>query len=195
MGKAYFKEWVGKSYKPGGLMILSESAYSWRNAGALVDPSSNHPSISVRDNIERNDGARYFTLLNQALCGSHTPTPSEKSKIWERCLYTIYVQRSVGEGPRVRPLQSDWASAGEPFLNLLNKHRPSKLIVTGKTMWQKMPECQVRLLDNLQAYELTKGELVWCLALPHPARAFSPTRECESVKYFLNAEFPPKKIN
>jgi hypothetical protein len=92
--------------------------------------------------------------------------------MWDDYAYTIYVQRTVGQGPRKRPSPIQCEDAAQHFLRLLKQIRPLKVIVTGMDMWvHHMPYTSVQRNDCLQAYELADGTLVWCLALPHPSNS------------------------
>lgn len=51
-----------------------------------------------------------------------------------------------------------------------------KDIVTGKDVWNVMPECSVGLIDDIQAYNLKHGTWVWCLASPIPRIALTAFR-------------------
>lgn len=121
------------------------------------------------------------------------PTAEQMCQVWDEYSYTVFVQESVGQGAGTRPTLEHWQKAGPLFLSLLEKIRPLKIIVTGKDMWGKMLECYARLLDDLQAYRLSNGELVWCLALPHPANrreGFNWERIGESIHLFSATNFP-----
>ena len=61
-----------------------------------------------------------------------------------------------------------YREAQQPFLRLINKHRPGRILVLGIEAWDKMPDTDIHLARDVQAYRLTDGSLAWCLALGHP---------------------------
>ena len=193
MGKPYYKCWKGKEYNNSKLLILSESAYSWLDEGRVVEPSPTHPKKSLLHWIEHLPKQRYFTGMSRALCGTKTPTLKETKQAWNECAYTIFVQKTVGIGAGKRPTREQFREAGSHFLRLIENIRPSKVIVTGKDMWNHMPETSVWRGDNLKAYRLSTGNLVWCLALPHPSNrreGFKWEKISESISQFRSAKLP-----
>ena len=194
MSNAYFTPWEGPAFAETNTLILSESAYDWTDEeGTSYTPQSSHPEDSIAWSISHFGENRYFTAMNRALSGEADPSPDAMRAAWDRHAYTIFVQRSVGEGAGVRPSKELWDEAGPHFLALLEQLQPQKVIITGKDMWQKMPECSVRLLDDLQAYRISGGRLVWCLAIPHPANrveGFPWEKVAESIQVFEVTSFP-----
>ena len=194
MNERYFQPWVGKNYPASRILLLSESTYDWLNdEGEVATPQSTHPGDSLLWNVEHFGRNRYFTQMNRSLCGKHTPSVGEMMEVWQDLAYTIFVQDSVGFGSGVRPAGTHWQQAGPHFLNLLEELRPTKVIVTGKEMWDRMPDCSVRLVDDIQAYKLKDNSLIWCLALPHPAnrtQGFSWEAISASISLFRAAIFP-----
>lgn len=191
---SYFEPWVGSRYEANRVLLLSESTYKWlAEDGEILTPQPDHPKGSVEWNIEHFGKNRYFTSMNRALCMAAQPTVADMRTAWEDYAYSIYVQEPVGLGAGVRPTKEHWQGAGSHFRTLLEELRPLKVLVTGKDMWDVMPECDVRLLDDLQAYRLADGSLTWCLALPHPANrraGFKWDAIGESIKVFKAAKFP-----
>jgi hypothetical protein len=193
MSEPYFKPWIGEKYSTTKLLILSESAYSWRgDGGKVVTPSPSHPKTSLLWWIEHFGKRGYFTSMSRALCGSATPTPREIKQAWNEYAFTIFVQGSVGLGAGRRPSPKQFEDAGPRFLALIEKIRPLKVIVTGKTLWNNMPRTSVKR-RALGAYTLSDGTLVWCLALPHPANrqvGFDWEKVSQSVRRFRSDAFP-----
>jgi len=170
MREIFFEPRLGENWEENRVLILSESAYDWIGSeGEGRTPQPSHPSGSVDHSIENFGETRYFTLMSRALCRSELPTAEQVREAWDRCAYTIFIQETVGLGAGTRPSSEQWRAAGDPFLLLLEKLQPSKVVVTGKDMWSNMPKCSAHLSGDLQAYKLRDGRLVWCLAVPHPA--------------------------
>lgn len=72
--RPYFKPWIGEKYSTTKLLILSESAYDWRDdEGELRTPLCTHPKASLLWSIKNFREVRYFTQMNRALCGSEIP--------------------------------------------------------------------------------------------------------------------------
>jgi len=188
----YFKPWKGKKFSTTKLLILSESAYNWRDNGKLYTPPPEHPRRSLLWNIRNFGEVQYFTQMNRALCGSKSPTIEEMLTAWNEYAYTIYVQGTVGFGARSRPTAKQFRDAGPHFLKLIEKTRPLKVIVTGTTLWNRMPPPSVHRRGRM-AYRLSDGTLVWCLAIPHPANrtsGFSWTKLRKRIRRFRSARLP-----
>ena len=179
------------------LLILSESTYDWTgDDGESYTPQSTHASDGIPWQIEHfsPDGG-YFTALIRSICGEKTPSRERMYEVVNDYAYTPYVQSSVGYGPGVRPTARQWEEAKPHFLNLIERIRPQKVIITGIEMWKEMPECYAKLVDDLQAYRLIDGAFVWCLALPHPAsrtagKGFAWQSVASSIKLFRETALP-----
>jgi hypothetical protein len=168
----YFEPYIGSHFSDTRLMVLSESAYDWKEGKKLITPPPAHPTRSLEHamaNIET--CATYFVSMSRALCGARKPTKAEMKAAWGQCAYTIFVQSTVGAGARKRPTGRQFKDAGPPFLSVLERLRPGKVIVTGIQLWKSMPNTAVQLGNDLQAYKLGDGTLVWCLAVPHPSNS------------------------
>jgi hypothetical protein len=173
LSKPFFKPWCGKNYENTKILILSESAYSWEENGKVWHPSPSHPTKSLLHWINHFEKRTYYRSLSQALCNSEKPTIEQALNEWNNVAYTIFVQSTVGIGARKRPSSAQWKEAKQHFLNLIERISPKKVIVTGLDMWNKhMPGCNgPHRTDYIQAYKLTDGSLVWCLAIPHPSNS------------------------
>jgi hypothetical protein len=170
--KPYFKPYIGSRYSTTKLMILSESAYDWLEGRKQVTPPPTHPRQSLLWAIATFSQRRgYFVGMSRAICGTRIPTHKEMKAAWSEYAYTIFVQGTVGQGARRRPTAKQFRDAGPPFFSVLEKLRPRKVIVTGTDLWKSMPNTSVQFRDDLQAYGLADGTLVWCLAFPHPSNS------------------------
>ncbi len=194
MNETYFKPWEGKKFRTTKLLILSESAYGWRDDdGKLHEPPRSHPKDSLLWSFgDSGKKPRYFPSMTRALCGSKSPTAKEMLTAWNDYAYTIYVQGTVGFGAGSRPTKEQFRDAGSHFLKLIERARPLKVIVTGVTLWNKMPPTSVHR-RGLKAYRLSDGTLVWCLAIPHPANrtvGFSWAKVGKRIRRFRSARLP-----
>jgi hypothetical protein len=194
MAERYFQPWIGQRFSQSRTLLISESAYDWPgDDGNVYTPQPTHPKESMEWNIDHFGKNRYFSQINRVLCTKLSPTREEMQNAWQELVYMIYVQKSVGVGPSVRPKAAHWSDAGPHLMTLLEDLRPLKVIITGKDAWNRMPDCSARLLDDIQAYRVKDGILVWCLALPHPANrneGFAWKPIAESVKWFRATQFP-----
>lgn len=193
----YFRPWKGSNYESTRLLILSESAYSWRENGKRVDPGPSHPTFQILRSMEnfgkqKDQIAKYYKAMSRALCNKEDPTYDELFRAWSDWAYSIFVQSTVGLGPENRPTNEQFIDAKPYFRSLLERIRPNKIVVTGKTMWNQMPDCDgLRLCDDLQAYKLSDGALVWCLALPHPSRGIFQWKWAgEYIRTFRSIKLP-----
>ncbi len=193
MSAPYFKPWRGKKFSISRLLILSESAYGWRDDDRKVrTPLRTAAMTSLLWSIRHFREVKYFTLMTRALCGSESPTLVQRRKAWNEYAYNIYVQGTVGFGARSRPKRKQFRDAGPHFLTLIEKIRPLKIIVTGTTLWNNMPPASVHRRGR-KAYMLKDGSLVWCLAVPHPANrtvGFDWKRVRKSILRFRSAKLP-----
>jgi hypothetical protein len=190
----YFKPWKGKNYRATKFLILSESAYSWPSEdGKVHTPRRSHPKDSVLWSFEASGKVpQYFTRMSWALCGTKTPTPRQRKEAWNDYAFTIFVQRSVGLSAASKHTRKQFEDAGPHFLALIEKIRPLKVIVTGKDLWNGMPDTAVTRRGR-GAYRLSDGTLVWCLAVPHPANrteGFNWKRVSKSILRFRSAKLP-----
>jgi len=165
-GTPYYQPWLGTAYKEGGLLVMSESAYYWKDG----HPRPSHPTKhTVEHSAFQNFANRKFrfaTALTRALCKEEWPTLETIRKAWNQIAYSIYVQRPL-PATNSRPTEKDFIDSGRSFLKLLNLYKPSRVVITGYEAWEQMPHTQVVIHDYKQAYRLENGALAWCLAVPH----------------------------
>jgi hypothetical protein len=171
----FYNPWVGAAYERGaGLLIMSESAYAWGGDDPGC-PGPDHPTDNTVDywcfeRLFRDHGqeARYAASLTRALCNNKYPDLSEIQSAWNKIAYSIYVQRPMAN-LRERPSTADFADSHDAFLDLIEKLRPSRVIITSFTTWNNMPKRQVAPTEFWQAYRMNDDSLVWCMKVPHPA--------------------------
>jgi hypothetical protein len=198
VAEVFFKPRIGKNYEATKVLILSESAYSWRNgSGKPVDPGPSHPTENLEYwGIKHFGKQAYYKAMGRALCGKKTPSRDELKRAWDEYAYTIFVQGTAGPSAKSRPSKKQWEQAEPCFRSLIEKIRPLKVIVTGKTMWNGHMVCNgPHLCDDVQAYKLSDGTLVWCLAVPHPANrkkgeGFKWEWVGKNIRAFRSIDFP-----
>lgn len=188
---------IGPGYPNSRLLVVSESAYSWTEDGGpeLIHPGPDHPSKTIEYAIAEFDnrlGDGFLRRATQALAGKRSPSLKERHAAWDVCAYTIYVQDTVGDGPRQRPTIKMFQAAQNVFLQLINRLEPRLIVIFGLDAWAQFPESQVHLVRDLQAYRLSSGQLSWCLALEHPAslKWIGWKNANEAIKLFQTIAFP-----
>jgi hypothetical protein len=193
--KNFYEPFVGRNYRKNeSLLLLSESAYAWEDGS----PGPEHPRLNtveywIYDRFE-NHGTegRYAVAITRALCGERNPSLERRKEEWEKVAYSIYIQRPL-DGVKARPRRSDFKQANEAFLGLIERLRPGRVFITSITAWNNMPDTQVQKDDFVQAYRLADGQLVWCMAVPHPrASIFGSGWEnmADRIKTFRAMQLP-----
>lgn len=182
--------WIGENYDSTRLLLLGESAYSWHEEnGDLRHPSLRHSIDLVEDVLHDFASAPAFIrMLSRALANEVDPSAELLRAVWQKVAFTNYVTGTVGEGPRQRPSPEMWNGAKEALPGLLAELRPRRAVVLGKTMWSKMPECEVRITDDVQGYRLPDGSLALCWALNHPSRGLSWRQLAAVVQFACERE-------
>jgi hypothetical protein len=198
MQEPYFVPWLGTNYSKHRTVILSESTYDWKEGRKWCTPQPDHPGWSVERIIHEWDHARYFLRLTEALCEARKPTQEQREARWNDFAYSIYVQKSVGNGVKSRPKKAHWDAARVLFPGQIGEihPKPRKLIITGLQAWRNMQEAQIQLTPEIQAYDFG-DELLWCLAVPHPANhakggGFRFKEVGMSIRVFMETSFPLK---
>lgn len=195
MTQESFLPWVGEYYDKIKLLLLGESAYSWQDENdQWRHPTPNHPMEMVKevlDDFENANDMRFMKTLSRGLAGEEKPSKERLHYAWQRVAFTNYVGGTVGEGPRERPTSAMWKAAEAAFdSDILNKLRPQRIIVLGKTMWSKMPDTDVYMTDDVQSYQLKDGSVAVCWALHHPSARLSWTRLADTIYFALGGELP-----
>lgn len=165
MAQESSRPWVGKHYDETKLLLLADP-----------DNLSDHPTEMVRkvlDGIKGASNMSFMKKLSQGLAGDKDPRKERLHHVWHRVAFTYY----VGE------TKSDFCS------NILNKLRPRRIIVLGKSMWShEMPDA-VHMTDDVQGYSLEDGSVAVCFALDHPAK-LTWTRLADTIHFALGRELP-----
>jgi hypothetical protein len=202
----FYNPYVGENFvrgsldRPGGLLILSESAYGWEEGGGGL-PDADHPlnnTVGLWALSDRFDNpgkkARYVVWLTRALCRKKNPTQEERAVAWSNIAYSIYVQRRM-ESLSERPTLSDFENSGDAFLKIIEDLRPSKVLITSISSWCNMPFTQMDhptdRTGKYGAYMLSDQSLVWCLGVPHQrARRMGWERLAQCIADFCQEELP-----
>jgi hypothetical protein len=179
--------WKGRHYDVTRLLLLGESSYSWHENGKLRHPSPHHSSDIVKwviDDFEGHLGNMPFMItLSRALANEQCPSRDRLRFVWSRVAFANYVTDSVGVGARIPPSAEMWKKAEREFPALLDRLAPSRVIVLGKRMWERMPPTDIEITKEVQGYRLVSGRTAMCWALKHPARGLS-WRELAAIVHF-----------
>jgi hypothetical protein len=168
-----FKPWKGCRYDDTRLLLLGESAYSWKEHGGLKHPPIDHCCKLVQWVVDDFRGCasngRFMATLSRALTNEVSPPRKTLRFVWNRVAFTNYVPGTVGCGPRIRPNNDAWKKAADALPKLLDQLQPRCVIVLGKGMWDRMPETHIWFTNEVQGYRLSTGNVAMCWAVKHPA--------------------------
>ena len=143
-----FDPWVGSRYRCGGrfgvrLLVLDESHYGKRDE---IRTTLTSDVVQTWGQTKR---MQFFTIVSKVLLGLDQNVPlddSSRSSIWEDVAFYSYVQVLL-DGPRERPTDEMWASAGRPFLGVLKELEPDAILVLGNELNDRLP---TNLLGQVQ---------------------------------------------
>lgn len=180
--------WRGSDYDKHRLMMLGESAYSWVLNGETFEPSESHAREIVEGAIAGSHTSRFMTMVTRGLAETENPSAEEKAAAWAKVVFRNYIDGTVGVGPGVRPSQEQWNAAALRFRGVLDDFSPQNVIVLGKVMWGRMPEPDVYLTDDVQAYQLKDKTFSVCWAVQHPARGLSQHRLTQLIAFASRRE-------
>ena len=188
------KPWIGEHYDETGLLLLGQSAWSWRDEkNKLQHPTPNLPTIMVKevlDDFSRSaDDMRFMKMLSQGLAGEKEPSKERLHHVWHLVAFTNYIGGTTGEGPGTPPTRAMWEAAKRAFHpDILNKLRPRRIIVLGKDMWSKMPNTEVYINKDVQGYLLEDRSVAVCWALP--SQGLGWTQLANTIRCAVGRELP-----
>ena len=207
-----FRPWIGEGYGKGNelglparLLILGESHYKWEGMPKLLKKNTEAVVQNYLD-LDKGWGGRFFTKVVRTILGPDTAI-EQKHPFFNSIAFCNYVQRIVGEGPRISPTPEMWKEAPAPFRATLECLRPTHIVALGTTrlwpnmpgddgFWMDPPEALVSWLQrhgdgswrpkkNLGCYRHSEGASI-VLAIHHPSsRGFQPGAWNPAVKRFL----------
>ena len=186
--------WKGPHFASTRLLLLGESAYSWRNdRGEVVHPSAQHPTEQVRGIIAKFDDPDqpFMQALSRALTNEKAPQRDRLGFVWDRVAFANFVPGTVGvrgETDNTRPGRNDWERGRSEFPALLEEVKPLRMIQFGTVAWSELPSADVGEGLGAHAFRLSTGELCWCQAFAHPAHGGVSWRTLASAIYFTFAD-------
>lgn len=135
--------WVGEKYEnPVNLLhktlVIGESNYTEPGKFNTVLVKNCVLNDLSTDLTERDTTGfcRFSTKLRRTIFGrDETIGPNN---FWQDVAYYNFVQKLVGDKPRVRPTQKMWEESVPLFEEVVSKLEPSKVFVLGKANWQNL---------------------------------------------------------
>ena len=149
-----FQPWRGDGYGqpnslglPKRLLVLGESHYgdaaretiTQEVVGQVFDPN-----IPYR--------YRFFTNLFNALCGKREATHRALEEFCHAIAFYNFIQDMLEKGARPTALQ--WEQSKEPFLECLDRLKPSHVVACGFTLWDNTPHKNYSCLSEGVAEEI-----------------------------------------
>ena len=190
---------IGDNYEQGfnghRLLVLGESHYDeWGGEKNQLENESFFTRECIQEVLNRVGGASFWKTLEQALL-NETRTNGWAANgghsLWDKLSFYNFVQSPVPGGPGARPKWTCFEESRKPFRAVLEQLRPDRILVCGKGLWKQMQETTQEgdyLHDDVQAYRLTDGTKVWCLATVHPSSGrYSWKRLYPLIMAFLDA--------
>jgi hypothetical protein len=192
MGTLSVKPYIGPHFASTRLLLLGESAYSWKNnKGEIEHPSADHPTEQVNGIIAKFDDPvqPFMQTLSRALANDFTPSPERLMYVWSRVAFANFVPGTVGifgETDTLRPSPQDWERGKSEFYALLEEVKPLRMMVLGLEAWENLPGAYLGEERGAMAFRLSTGELCWCLPLRHPSAKNCPTtwKQLAAAIYF-----------
>jgi hypothetical protein len=130
----HFLPWIGDSFDEQShrLLVLGESHYDseWKD-------SADYTQRLVQDRCR----VRFLTRIARVVAWGE-PTDGTDA-VWRRIAFYNYIQSLVGDDARIPPSERQWDAAREPFLRVVEKLRPSRVMVLGISpgrLWDHVKE-------------------------------------------------------
>lgn len=134
-----FKPWIGKDYGKrsiwgGPLLLIGESHYDWKDR---TTPYCGVTRFCVRRTIAGEKGSKFYGNVLKLFRSALEPLSNKdfgNKDFWDSVAFYNYVQSML---PGIRsPLPSGmWEMSEEPFLEVIEKLRPSRMLVMGSEVW------------------------------------------------------------
>lgn len=170
----HFAPWIGHEYGKSSrwglkLLILGESHY-------VGKPEHNTPRLTrivVQGQMDGTRRNRFFTKIVGTLTGDSPVSLQARQDFWNSVAYYNYVQEPIADGPRKRPLPEHWSGAHAPFLSVLSRLKPDRVLVFGFALWENLPapmktHTDDQILKPLYLYSTGSGHVAIAGRLAHP---------------------------
>jgi hypothetical protein len=158
MKNVIFYPWVGKNYSTTGfagkkILVLGESCYCddmhCKECGDLKKPEfiqcgRNFTKDVVKKFIDHKSGkgdssVPSYTRFTNVLHGEQVSLET-LTTFWNSVVFYNYSQK-VLENSRRSPTKEDFAKSEPAFFEVLKKYKPDLIIVWGKRLWDRLPDC------------------------------------------------------
>jgi hypothetical protein len=146
-----FLPFVGEQYTGGyqgqlKLLLLGESHYfpaKDRDKVHDVIFATQYTRSFIADCCEPLDGMPhckndYSGRLNRLVANQIAPTLKQIEAGWESVAYCNFIPHFVGEGASAKKRAIDWDCGEEWLPNELNKLEPDRILVLGKSVWNRL---------------------------------------------------------
>jgi uracil-DNA glycosylase len=126
--------WIGENYfnEKQKILILGMSTY-YKDAPSKKDCIND--LVKSICNGDRRRGTVYWTKIENLLINKK----ENPEKFWNRISYYSYIQE-IMDRPKQKTPEEYWENAKEPFIEILKKLMPDKVIVMGYELFQNLPD-------------------------------------------------------
>ncbi len=172
-----YKPWVGKFYNnrnnPLGtkLLILGESHWGMDEIEDGEWDVQNITKLIIKRQISGEKRIRFLTSIFR-ICKKQFGNLSEED-FWNSVVLYNYIQvKGNINKPGDRPTSEQWEASIKPFINVIRKFTPNKMLVLGKQLWFKLPNANGcdGPFEFTWYYEFTSGKKCLATYIYHPSR-------------------------
>lgn len=194
MEHVFFKPWVGKNYKTGGIfgkkiLVLGESHYcgGCDQCGLKYSPKCDDLNTEgvVKFYLEGNTNKRTATFrkFERSLVNEETSL-GRSNEIWNSLAFFNFLQVAMTDA-RIAGTPEDYDEGRIAFLEVLEELQPDLIIVWGTTrLWNNLPgkengwvDGEEFVVDNWSVpngyYLLKSGKKTRVIAVYHPSTGYS----------------------
>ena len=144
MKEPYFEPWIGQNYESGEpnshkkLWILTESHYT----DVEIEVTEKFTQI-IMDNYLKGkyEGDKlniWDNIINAFYLLGRRSTFEERKAFWHSVMWSNFIQAQ--ELPfKSRPTPEMWQEAKDPFLAVMNRHKPQRILCVGYEVWDHLP--------------------------------------------------------
>ena len=193
-----FEPWIGQDYENGlhgkRVWILGESHYG-------TDDGWPPPRLwtieCIRQVLAGKPNSPFWRSIAKTVLGEKS-TELEQDEFWHRVAFSNYVQAIAAEEARQPPTREMYASAEQPFFEVLNALEPDLLLTFCARMWDRLPDVpkadygpDIPGRDGVRMatcrYTAQSGRKVLACRLLHPSGGLSPKRWHSAVAAAFDA--------
>ena len=196
MYKRITEPWIGKDYQTGindcQVLAIGESHYC-KNVDQFT------PKITqeiIRDLYDPNSEFEYYkntySKFVNAIAGEKQNFYG-KEIWWNKLAFYNYIQTPMS-GPRKSPKKAEYQQSEEAFWEILEKIRPTHLIVWGYRLYNNLPQKGCGLSSIIMSdgseieqwqYNLKDRTPIKVLRMKHPSSSYSTSYWHEAITKFL----------